>query len=273
MAQMRKVLTYNEEVANELCNNVLKPILGEDVPQVTAVEESGCFEVSWDMEGVSAINLKAIEKALIERAKMGYYGQSEEERKANIVPELNQLIVKDCIYFAAQSPASLEKFRNEVLVFSGVDKGRQVQIQQPISLQAMQISIPVLIIVGLTPQEMGKVKSNSNYKKWGIAAGKVLGNVTSGGGMMAHTIFEEAIAPSAVNLSIAGAKIAKSGLVAGAKIADVVADEGSKAVLEIAQVMAEAEGFSNAKDRIQEAWRLVTKKDPSKVDNDGVISF
>lgn len=273
MAQLRKVTTYNEEIANELCNNVLRPIIGEEAPQVTAVEESNHYEVTWDMEGLQAIQLKAIEKALIERAKMGYYGESPEEVKANIAPELNQLIVKDCIYFAAQSPASLEKFKGEVLVFSGVRQDRIVEIKQPVSLQAMQIAVPVVIAIGLTPQEMGKVKSNSNYKKWGIAAGKVLGNVTSGAGMMAHTIFEEAIAPSAVNVSIAGAKIAKSGLVAGAKIADVVADEGSKAILEIAQVMAEAEGFSNAKGRIQEAWRLVTKKDPNKPEDDGVISF
>lgn len=273
MAQLRRLIT-NEVNANEVCNNVLNPILGADVAQITAVEgETDKYEVTWDMEGLENIQLKAIEKALIERAKLGYYGSDEKQIKESVVPNLNQLIVKDCIYFAAQSPASLEKFKNEVLVFSGVRKDRLVEIKQPVAPSAMQIVIPVVIAVGLTPQEMGKVKSNSNYKKWGMVAGKVLGNVTSGGGMMAHTIFEEAIAPSAVNLSIAGAKIGKSAIVTGAKIADVVADEGSKAVLEIAEVMAEAEGFSNAKERIKTAWSLVTKKDPNKQEDDGVISF
>lgn len=273
MAQLRKVIT-TEVYANELCKNVLNVIIGENAAQMSAIEgETDKYEITWDMEGLEGIKLKAIEKALIERAKMGYYGQSEEEIGKNVIPALNQLIVKDCIYFAAQSPASLEKFKDEVLVFSGVRKDRLIEIKQPVAPSAMQIVIPVVIAVGLTPQEMGKVKSNSNYKKWGMVAGKVLGNVTSGGGMMAHTIFEEAIAPSAVNLSIAGAKIGKSAVVTGFKIADVVADEGSKAMLEIAETFAEAEGFSNAKERIKTAWGLVTKKDPNKQEDDGVISF
>lgn len=271
MTQIRTVKA-KESFANELVKNVLTPLIGTEAITQSQDETTGLTGIAWDMDLLKPLQIKAIEKALIERAKLGFYGENEQELKANVTPELNQALAVDCIYFAAQSPASLQKFKEEVLVFAGIDKAKQVEIKQPISPTVLQLTVPVVIVVGLTPCEMGKIKSSSNVKKWGMMGGKVLGNATSGAGLMAHTLFEEAVAPSAVNLTIAGAKIGKSAVVAGAKIADIVADEGSKAILEVAETFRDAEGFSNAKGRIMEAWSIVAKKDPNTA-MDGTISF
>lgn len=261
-----RTLNVTGIIAQEILNNVLIPLVGEEA--LTISDDS----IAWDMAKLNVVQLKAIEKALIERAKMGMFGD-ENVIKTVATPELNQALVNDCIYYVAQSQASLEKFVDEVLVFANIDKARQVQLRQPHSLQVMQITMPVVIVTGLTPQEMGKVRSNANWKKWGITGGKIVGNLTSGAGLMAHTIFEEAVAPAAVNLSIAGAKIAKSAVITSSKIADVVVDEGSKAILEIAESLSESDGFGKAKERVMKAWAIASKKDPNKDNAADVISF
>lgn len=269
MSNVRKI-TINERNkagVEEAINNVLVPLLGAE--SLTINEEA----VAWNQEGIDPIILKALEKALIERAKLGLLGVNEQTGLVDtIVPELNVALTRDCIYYVGQSQASFNKFIEEVLVFSGIEKERQVILTAPHSPQVLQIQMPVVIVCNLTPQEMGKIRSNSNFKKWGIAGGKIIGNVTSGAGLMAHTLFEEAIAPASVNLSLAGAKIAKSAVIAGAKIGDVVVEEGSKAILEIAQTLSQSNGMGKAKERIMEAWAIASKKDPNKMDND-IISF
>ena len=262
-----KINESNKLGVTETVNNVLVPLLGAD--NLTVAEDF----ISWDQTNLDSITLKALEKALIERAKMGLLGVNEETGLVDsIVPELNIGLTRDCIYYVGQSQSSFQKFIEEVLVFSGIEKDRQVILTAPHSAQVLQIQKPVVIICNLTPQEMGKIRSNSNFKKWGIAGGKIVGNLSSGAGLMAHTIFEEAIAPASVNLSIAGAKVAKSAIIAGAKIGDVLLDEGSKAVLEIAETFSNSEGYGKAKERLLEAWAIATKKDPNRMDND-VISF
>lgn len=262
-----KINESNKLGVTETVNNVLVPLLGAD--NLTVAEDF----ISWDQTNLDSITLKALEKALIERAKMGLLGVNEETGLVDsIVPELNIGLTRDCIYYVGQSQSSFQKFIEEVLVFSGIEKDRQVILTAPHSAQVLQIQKPVVIICNLTPQEMGKIRSNSNFKKWGIAGGKIVGNLSSGAGLMAHTIFEEAIAPASVNLSIAGAKVAKSAIIAGAKIGDVLLDEGSKAVLEIAETFSSSEGYGKAKERLLEAWAIATKKDPNRMDND-VISF
>lgn len=262
---MIRTLNVSGAVKQEILTNVLLPLIGEE--NLTIGESS----IAWDMSKLDVVSLKAIEKALIERAKMGFFGD-EEAIKVVAQPALNQAMVNDCIYYVAQSNASLDKFINEVLVFANIDRKKQVVLKQPHSLAVMQITMPVVIVTGLTPQEMGKVRSNANWKKWGITGGKIVGNITSGAGLMAHTLFEEAVAPAAVNLSIAGAKITKTAVITSSKIADVVVDEGSKAILEIAESLSDSEGFGKAKERVMAAWAIASKKDPNKAEAD-VISF
>lgn len=261
------ITATNKAGVTETVNNVLVPLLGAE--NLTVTEDS----ISWNQDNLDEITLKAVEKALIERAKLGLLGMNETTGVVDTIsPELNVGITRDCIYYIGQSQASFNKFLEEVLVFSGIDKARQVTLTAPHSAQVLQIQKPVVIVCNLTPQEMGKIRSNSNFKKWGITGGKMIGNLSSGAGLMAHTLFEEAIAPASVNLSIAGAKIAKSTMIAGAKIGDVLLDEGSKAVLEIAETFSNSEGYGKAKERLAQAWAIASKKDPNRLDND-VISF
>lgn len=257
----------NKEGVTEAINNVLAPLVGAE--NLTITENA----VAWDQEKLDIVTLKALEKALIERAKLGLLGVNEETGLVDtIMPELNVGITRDCLYYVGQSQASFQKFIEEVLVFSNVDKERQVILTAPHSAQVLQIQKPVVIVCNLTPQEMGKIRSNSNFKKWGIVGGKVIGNLSSGAGLLAHTVVEEALAPAAVNLSIAGSKILKSAAITGAKIGDVVVEEGSKAILEIAQTLSQSNGMSKAKERIMEAWAIASKKDINGIDDD-IISF
>lgn len=267
MSTIRKILITdsNRKGVEETINNVLVPLIGAE--SLTLDENS----VSWSEEGLSVIYLKALEKALIERAKLGLLGVNEQTGTVDsVIPELNMGLTTDCIYYIGQSQASFQKFIEEVLVFSGIDKERQVILTAPHSAQVLQIQKPAVIVCNLTPQEMGKIRSNSNFKKWGIVGGKVIGNLSSGAGLMAHTVFEEAIAPASVNLSIAGAKIMKSAVITGTKIGDVVLDEGSKAILEIAETFSKSEGYGKAKERITQAWAIATKKDPNRLGNDTI---
>lgn len=265
-----RTITITEENkvgVEEIIKNVLTPLIGAD--NITSNETT----ISWDMEGLEPKTIKALEKALIERAKLGLLGSNSETGLVDAVsPELNMALTTDCIYYVAQSKASLDKFVDEVLVFAGVGRDKVVILTTPHSAQVLQIQKPVVIACGLTPQEMGKVRSNANWKKWGITGGKIVGNITSGAGLMAHTLFEEAVAPAAVNLSIAGAKIGKTAFITSAKIGDVFIEEGSKAILEITEVLAQSEGTGKAKERIMQAWAIVAKKDPNNMQND-VISF
>lgn len=272
MAQTR-TLKVGKTNAEELITNVLAPILGG--VELLTVDDSdpNLKVVTWDMEALSMLQLKAIEKALIERAKLGFLGDSEDAIKEAVTPNLNPALCADCIYYVANNIASLTKFKEEVLVFSGVHGDRYVEIKQPHSLEITQITKSVVIVCNLSQQEIGKIRSNANFKKWGIVGGKVLGNVTSGAGLMAHTIFEEAIAPSAVNLSIAGAKIGKTAIITANKITNVMVDEGSKAVLEVVQSLKDENGYADAKVRLKEAWRIATKKEDSEGPFDDVISF
>lgn len=271
MSNMRKITikATNRTGVEEIKNNVLIPLLGENA--LTVAEDS----ISWDQSLLDPVMLKALERTLIERAKMGLLGVNEEGTeidKTVIDPGLDLALTSDCIYYVAQSQASLNKFVEEVLTFSGIEEDRAVFVTAPHSPQVLQIQKPVIVVCNLTPQEMGKIRSNSNFKKWGIAGGKILSNVSSGAGLMAHTIFSEAVAPTAVNLSIAGAKMAKTALVTSTKIGDVLLDEGSKAILEIATTFSESNGYGMAKERIAKAWAIASKKDPSNASND-VISF
>lgn len=267
----QRTLKVEKKYAQDIIGNVLGKIVDSSLLTVDESDAS-VTAISWDMESLDVLQLKAIEKALIERAKLGFLGDNEQAIQEAVIPSLNPALVADCIYYVANNLASLTKFKEEVLTFSGVGADRYVEISQPHNTEILQITKPVVIVCGLSQQEIGKIRSNSNFKKWSIVGGKVLGNVTSGAGLMAHTLFEEAIAPSAINLTIAGAKIGKTAIVTGNKIANVLVDEGSKAILEIAQSLQEEQGYANAKERIKTAWMLATKKDPSNVADD-VISF
>lgn len=269
MSNIRTITITNGNKAGveETIKNVLTPLIGAE--NLTISENT----VSWNQEELNVITLKALEKALIERAKLGLLGVNEETGIVDSVsPELNLSLTADCIYYIGQSQASFQKFIEEVLVFANIDTTRQVILSAPHSAQVLQIQKPVVIVCNLTPQEMGKIRSNANFKKWGITGGKIVGNLSSGAGLMAHTIFEEAIAPATVNLSIAGAKISKSAIITAAKVGDVVLDEGSKAILEIAETFSNSNGYGKAKERIIQAWAIASKKDPNNMANDN-ISF
>lgn len=269
MSTIRRITITNENKTGveEVIKNVLTPLIGGD--KITKDDK----EVIWEMEGLEPKIIKALEKALIERAKLGLLGSNPETGEVDsVTPVLNIGLTTDCIYYVAQSKASLDKFIDEVLVFAGVGKDKVVTLSAPHSAQVLQIQKPVVIVCGLSPQEMGKIRSNANWKKWSITGGKIVGNITSGAGLMAHTIFEEAIAPATVNISIAGAKIGKTALITSAKVGDVFIEEGSKAILEIAETFAKSEGTGKAKERIMQAWAIVSKKDLNNLEND-VISF
>ena len=74
MSNMRKITikATNKTGVEEIKNNVLIPLLGEDT--LTIAENS----ISWDQSLLDDVTLKALERILIERAKMGLLGVNEE---------------------------------------------------------------------------------------------------------------------------------------------------------------------------------------------------
>lgn len=268
MNNVRKVIIKNEGVAKAIQTNIFELLLGDN--DYTTVKDEGCTIISYDMDNLSESGFKIIEYALIQYAKLGYLGETPEEIQASVEPGFNMGVTNDCMFYIAQNESSLKKFTDEVLRFSDVSLNNCVEIRVPVNNKALQLTKPAVIVTNLTPQQRGKIKSSSNFKKWGMTGGKIINNVTSGVGLMAHTIVDEAIAPSAVNLGVAGSKIMKSAVVSGARIVDVIVDEGAQAILEVANVVDSAQGFSKAKERVTEAWSLISKKKPN---DDDFISF
>lgn len=222
---MQRKLSGKREIVEEIINNVLLPIVGENLMVVDSEDETAC---TWDTDELHELHVRMIETML--------YHRKQSDLLEGVTFEIaEEAILEGSYHVVTTDPVKANAIIDDVFKTAGVSETKMFMCKQPLALDMLNFSTYAVLAVGLTPEEEKAINTSFNVKKFGAKVSKTVQTVGTAAHGSAKIVMKDIVTPTAEIAGKLGGTIAAGTVNAGFKGAMTFADEftGSVSIKEL----------------------------------------
>lgn len=181
---IRTIKTTNKAQLEELATNLFEALgisasLGESENKAV---------LSWNEEELDMAYIKIIEKCLDNRKQDGLLD--------GIDIEINEDLIRDCVYITANNPAEVQEITSGVLRQIGISQERFVILKQPINKDVLNFSKFAIVTIGLNDTEIKNLLTGMKVKARNKKIGKTVQKVGTAVNITASSTAKDVLVPT-----------------------------------------------------------------------------
>lgn len=224
---MQRKLSGNKEIVQEIINNVLAPILKENLMVVEASAEEGetgaSLACAWDTDSIPENQVRMIEIMLYHRHEEGLLD-------GITFTTCSEDILEGSFHVVTNEPGKANSIIDDVFKTAGISDSKIFCARQPIAQDMLNFCTYAVLAVGLTPEEEKAINTSFNVKKFGAKVSKTVRTVGTAAHGSTKIVMKDIVTPTAEIAGKLGGTIAAGTVNAGAKGVITFADEFTSTV-------------------------------------------